>query len=147
MVVAALALAASGCAASGSGIGAPESPCFRSLPAARLAVHDEGRFSGVRFLSVAQLSSALRTSKTAPAGQLPPALAQRGAEICAVAYRGSYGHSSVKAGWPAGALRARLAVVVVRQRDSAVLVTILLERSPIGFSRTFPAIGRTPALR
>ncbi|HTW99934.1 MAG TPA: hypothetical protein VMD59_14220 [Acidimicrobiales bacterium] len=143
----ALALGASACAARVSGIGAPESPCFRSLPAASLAVHRHGRFAGVRFLSVAELASALRSSRTAPATRLPPALAHRADQICAVAYRGAYEPSSVKAAWPSTVPGARLAVVIVRQRDSVVLVTILLTRPPIGFSRTFPAIGRTPALR
>jgi hypothetical protein len=110
-------------------------------------VGHHGRFSGVRFLSVAQLASALRTSKTAPVGELPPSLAHRGVEVCVVAYRGAYRSSSVKAAWPPGTPVARLAVVVVRQRDSTVLVTILLERAPIGFSRTFPSLGRTPSLR
>jgi hypothetical protein len=142
-----LALLGASCATRSSGIGAPESPCFRSLAAASAAVHATGRFAGVRYLTSHQLAVALRNGSKAPPAMLPPELVRDRDRVCVVAYRGEYGPSHVSVPWPPTVASARLAVVVVRQRNSAVVVTILLEKEPVGFARVFPAIGGTPVLR
>ncbi len=143
----ALALATASCTATSAGVGSPESPCFLALPAAKSAVHGRGHFSGVRYLTGDQLATALRSG---PAGRraVPAVLdAQRASGICAVAYRGRYRRGGVVQSWPTGGRRvSRIAVVVVRQKDGTVLVTMLFEREPIGFVRVFPSLGKTPSL-
>ncbi len=142
-----LALSAAGCATRASGLGAPESPCFRSLPAASVAVQHRGRFAGVKYLTNRQLVTVLRTGGKAPASFLPPALEHSRDHVCVVAYRGLYGPAQVAHPWPPTVASASLALVVVDQDKSDVLDTVLLQKLPIGFARVFPALGRTPALR
>lgn len=152
--LAALALAGllSACAPHIDAIGPPESPCFRSLAAASRAVQGHGKFSGVRFLTVAALTKDLRTSKTDKVS-VPPELTSYRAraaqsKVCVVAYRDRYLRSRLESSvWPRRARRGRLVVVVVRERDQQILVSFLLDRAPIGFARVFPALGGTPALR
>lgn len=143
----------SSCTPASNAIGAPESPsCLRSIPAARLAVHGVGRFAGVRYLSARQLTADLRASEDLrheprPRPGIPVALTSQRTSICLVAWRGRFESGKVLAGWPPDRPPGRLALVVVRQHDAKVLVTIILEHAPIGLARVFPHLLETPVLR
>lgn len=142
-----LGVAVTSCTTAPTGLGPPESPCFRSLPAASLAVHHRGLFSGVRYLTGHELVEDLRSKTAAPAYWIPNVLMRERDKICAVAYRGTFAPALVSLPWPPTVTSVKLALVVVKQRDSTVLVTILLEKAPLGLTNVFPSLGRTPVLR
>jgi hypothetical protein len=141
LVAASLGFAA--CTSARNALGPQASPCFRVLAVARAAVNDEGRFAGVRYLSPKDLMAALRAMKTGPHGRfaIPAELRRERSAVCAVAYRGSYSTGGVAFGWPPNRHADPLAVVVVRVRDVRVLVTFVLRKPPLRFTRFLPPLS------
>ena len=111
------AAALAGCAAPRQTLGTPSSACFRSLPTAKAAVHQQGRLVGVRRISRAHLLRAF------PQAALPP-----GKEFCVVGFSDDFHQDQVDK--PAGAPAAKNAVVVVDLRGTSVIQTWLADRVP-----------------
>jgi hypothetical protein len=140
-LVASLGIAA--CTSPRNALGPNESPCFRVLAVARAAVNDTGHFAGVRYLSSRDLTAALRDMKTSPRLRftIPAALQRQRSAVCAVAYRGSFSTNGVALGWPPDRHDDPLAIVVVRVRDVRVLVTFVLSKPPLRFTRFLPPLA------
>ena len=118
-VVCVLGLAVLGaCAAPRQTLGTSSSPCFRSLPTAKAAVHDSGRLVGVRRVSRTTLLRAF------PNAQLPA-----GKDFCVVGFSDDYRNDKVD--HPAGAPIGKYAVVLVTMRGTTALQTFLTDRIPI----------------
>ncbi len=116
---------AAGCASPRNALGTRASSCFKSIPVARRAVHDAGRFGGVRYIGSRALARFLERS-LAPAGGVPRWAVQAGAGLCVVSFSGRFSAASVERGVPSGARGDRLALVVVRTSDQHLIATILL---------------------
>ncbi|HXZ82519.1 MAG TPA: hypothetical protein VED84_02070 [Acidimicrobiales bacterium] len=141
LVVGSLGLAA--CTSPRNGLGPNASPCFRVLAVARAAVNDSGRFAGVRYLSSRDLTAALRAMKVGKKGRfaLPTALSHGHSAVCVVEYQGNYSTNGVALGWPPNRHSDPLAVVVVRVRDFHLLVTFVLKKPPLRFTRFLPPLA------
>ncbi|MBV8560647.1 MAG: hypothetical protein JO050_07730 [Acidimicrobiia bacterium] len=109
--------AGAACAAPRQTLGTRSSACFRSLPTANAAVHQEGRLVGVRRISRAHLLRVL------PQAALPP-----GKEFCAVAFSDDFHQGQVDKA--AGAPQGKDAIVVVDLRGTSVIQTFLVDRMP-----------------
>ena len=133
-------LLASGCTSPRNTLGTRESSCFKALPVARAAVHDRGRFAGVRYLTGDVLARALGALHPPERG-VPHRTDSRHVGICVVAYAGHFDAAAVRDGRPAGARSGNLALVVVRARDERLLVTIVIEKAPVRLTRLYPDIG------
>jgi hypothetical protein len=129
-----------GCTTARNALGPSESPCFRAIPIARAAVNDKGRFAGVRYLDAPALSAAIKKAKLLTHGRvtLPDALTDVIGPVCAIAYRGFYDPSRVASGWSPRGRPGMLAIVVVRLQKLAVVVTVVLRRSPLRLAKIFP---------
>jgi hypothetical protein len=140
LVVAALGLAA--CTAPRNGLVPSGGSCFRVLAVAHAAVNDTGRFDGVRYLSPHDLVTALSEMRATPYRRfaIPGVVRRERSAVCVVAYRGSFSTDGVALGWPPGRRHRPLAIVVVRIRDLRVLVTFVLDKPPLGFSRFLPPL-------
>jgi hypothetical protein len=116
-VCVAAAVVVGACAAPRQTLGTRNSPCFRSLPTARSAVHDNGRLVGVHRVGRTRLLQAF------PRAALPP-----DREFCAVAFSDDY--SSDKVDHPAGSPIGKYAVVLVTMRGTTPLQTFLVDTVP-----------------
>jgi hypothetical protein len=124
-----------GCTASRNGLGTHDSVCFRVYPEARAAVHDRGKFAGERYLPPRALILQM------PRANVPDALVDASrVATCLVAFTGHFTASTVELGWAPRGGAGRIAIVVVRQRDSKLLATVVLERIPpkLVFAHVFP---------
>ena len=140
VAVAGTALLVSGCTVSGcttarNVLGPKVSPCYRAVAVARLALHRHGRFDGVRALPGTSVELVLadyhpRTSRRVAVG---PRTA-----ICLVAYRGRFSAAGLQAVLRPGPAEARVAVVVVRQKDLEVVGILLVNRAPRRLARVLP---------
>jgi hypothetical protein len=123
----------SGCTSPRNALGTPIGRCFKVLPAARLAVDGRGRFTGVRYVTVADFAKVLHQRHpllidTKLAGS------KLATAVCVVAYVGDYSAGQVKDGVPAGAT-GHFALVVVRSNDAKVIATVVLKRAPLRLSK------------
>jgi len=126
-----------GCTASRNGLGTHDSICFRVLPKALAAVHDKGRFAGVRYLPPRTLILDM------PGVTVPDSLSDVSrVATCLVAFTGRYTASNVERGLAPSGGPGRIAIVVVRQKDSLLLATVVLERIPrrLVFAHVFPSL-------
>ena len=105
------------CAAPRNTLGTAASPCFRALPTARAAVHNHGRFLGVRRIGRRGFTKAFHTDP-------PP-----GREFCAVGFSGPYRPGEVDRA-PAGAA-GHYAVITVTMRGTTVLRSFVVDRLPL----------------
>jgi hypothetical protein len=125
-----------GCTASRNALSTHDSVCFRVYPEALAAVHDHGRFAGERYLPPHALTSGIH--KVA----IPVSLkAAARVATCLVAFTGHYTASSVEQCWaPNGP--GPVAIVVIRQRDSLLVATVVLTQMPrrLGFAHVFPRL-------
>ena len=125
-LVAACLIGAAGlaaCAAPRQTLGTRSSPCFRSLPTARVAVHDNGRLVGVR-----------RVSRTTLLHAFPGAALPAGQDFCVVGFSDDYRNNKVDhaAGSPTG----KYAVVIVNMRGTTALHTFLVDHIPLRLRHT-----------
>jgi hypothetical protein len=104
------------CAAPRNTLGTSASPCFRALPTARTAVHQQGRFVGVRRVTGRRLRELFHTT--------PPA----GREFCVVGFSGPFRPDQVD--HAVGTSSGKYAVVVVTLRGTSALQTFLVDRLP-----------------
>jgi hypothetical protein len=145
VLVSAVALA--GCTSPRDTLGTADSRCYKALPAASQAVHEHGRFAGVRYVSTSDLLRALRRHHAV--GELATGLAggRAGGTLpahtaaCVVAYVGNFSAVAVERDLPTRASSGRLALVVVRADDTRVLATIVLRRPPLRFIHAAVLIG------
>lgn len=133
-IVSVSALALGGCTAPRDALGTPTSRCFKVLPEARTAMHGKGRFTGVRYVTMASLARAIE--RYAPrAVDVPIGAARSAAAVCVVAYSGSFESAKLARGWPSDASSGSLALVVIRANNARVLATVVLARAPIRLTR------------
>ena len=123
-----------GCTSPRNVLGSSASPCYRAVAVARLALHRQGRFSGVRMVAGRSMAPVLAGYEATASG---PVLRARTA-LCLVAYRGTYVAAGLEALLRPGPARGHLAVVVVGQRDGRVVATLLLDHPPPPLARIFP---------
>jgi hypothetical protein len=126
-----------GCTASRNGLGTHDSVCFRVYPEAFAAVHHHGKFAGERYLPPRALILQM------PRVKVPEALVEASrVATCLVAFTGRFTASMVERGWAPRGRAGRIAIVVVRQRDSMLLATVVLERIPpkLVFAHVFPRL-------
>jgi hypothetical protein len=109
--------AVAGCAAPRQTLGTRSNACFRSLPTAKAAVHEQGRLLGVRRITRAHLLQ-----------DLPQATLPAGKEFCVVGFSDDFHRDKVDNA--AGAAAAKDAVVIVTLRGTAVVQTWLVDRLP-----------------
>jgi hypothetical protein len=124
-----------GCTASRNGLGTHDSVCFRVYPQAVAAVRHQGRFAGIRYLPPRTLILDM------PGVAVPDELTDAArVATCLVAFKGHFNVSSVEQGWAPEQPVGRIAIVVVRQRDSALVATVVLSRLPprLVFAHVFP---------
>ena len=112
-----------GCAAPRQTLGTRNSACFRSLPTANAAVHQNGRLVGVR-----------RVSRDTLLKDFPNAQLSAGKEFCIVGFSDDYRNDKVD--HPAGAATGKYAVVIVNMRGTTVLHTFLVEHIPFRLRHT-----------
>ncbi|MGD0380425.1 MAG: hypothetical protein ABSC30_10625 [Acidimicrobiales bacterium] len=119
-----------GCTAARDTLGTNSSPCFRALALAEDAVHDRGKFAGVRLVSDSTLDKGSHFENVLKQRSSTPLH-----NLCLVAYRGSYRPSQVKR--PAGKEPAsgvgHFAIVVVSTPQNDLLATFVLEKEPVRF--------------
>ena len=119
-----------GCTAVRNDLGTANSPCYVALPAARQAVHSQGRLVGVHLVSVSSLARApglYRVAHVSPNGR--PV-----GKVCLVAFSGHYTAAAVEE--PRGRASGHLAVVVLRYQGNNLLGTVLFQRSPQAFGHS-----------
>ena len=127
----------SGCTSSRNGLGTHDSACFRVLPEALAAVHDHGHLAGERYLPPRELIVSLHNVV------VPDALKDASkVATCLVAFRGHFTVSNVEKPWAPSGNTGRIAIVVVRQRDSMLIATVVLGRIPprLVFAHVFPRL-------
>ena len=105
------------CAAPRQTLGTSSSACFRSLPTARAAVHQQGRLVGVR-----------RITRTHLLRGFPQAALPAGKDFCVVVFSDDF-HSD-KVDKAAGAQGGKNAVVIVNMRGTSLIQTWLADRVP-----------------
>jgi hypothetical protein len=131
-----------GCTSVHNTLGGHDSPCFRVLPAASRAVGGKGKYQGVRFAAADTLLAGIRREHPTTGTVVPPPAGMQVAEhsaVCLVEYRGAYQLADLAQGWsPEGATSGSYAVVIVKQSNNEVLVTVLLRHNPLRFARQFP---------
>ena len=135
--VLALLATVSGCTSSRNGLGTHDSACFRVLPEALTAVHDHGHLAGERYLPPRELIVSLHNVV------VPDALKDVSkVATCLVAFRGHFTVSNVEKPWAPSGNTGRIAIVVVRQRDSMLIATVVLGRIPprLVFAHVFPRL-------
>jgi len=132
-----LAGSLAGCTASRNGLGTHDSVCFRVIPKAVAAVEGHGHFAGVRYLPPRTLFLDM------PGVSEPDSLSDVArVATCLVAFKGHFTVATVKRGWAPQGGAGRIAIVIVRQRDSALLATVILVRVParLVFAHVFPKL-------
>jgi len=115
--VAVLLVALGACAAPRQTLGTRNNACFRSLPTAKTAVHDNGRLVGVRRVRRETLL------KDFPTAQLP-----QDKEFCVVGFYDDFRNNTVD--HPAGAPIGKYAVVLVNMRGTTAFQTFLVDKPP-----------------
>ena len=75
----------SGCTAARDTLGTNSSPCFHALALAADAVHDRGKFAGVRLVSDSALASSIMSNRCVKQRSTTPLH-----NVCLVAYRGDF---------------------------------------------------------
>ncbi|MGA2528738.1 MAG: hypothetical protein ABSG36_06185 [Acidimicrobiales bacterium] len=126
-----------GCTASRNALGTHDSACFRVLPEALSAIHHHGHFEGERYLPPRALILDLHRAAVPKALQVPPKVA-----TCLVAFTGHFSATTVKLGWSPTGKPGRIAIVIVRQRNLALIATVVLVRIPpkLIFGHVFPRL-------
>jgi hypothetical protein len=136
-VIVALAGLLGGCASARNELVSHDSVCFRVYPEALAAVHHHGRFAGARYLP----PRALIVEKHRVG--VPDALSDAArVATCLVAFTGHFTASSVESGWAPSGTPGQIAIVVIQQRNSALVATVVLSRMPrpLVFARLFPSL-------
>jgi hypothetical protein len=127
----------SGCTSARDTLGTNSSPCFHALALAADAVHDRGKFAGVRLVSASGLGKLRDVEPVVKARSTT-----RLHSVCLVAYRGDFRLSQVRR--PAGKMPSsgvgHFAVVVVSTPQNELLATFVLEKEPVRFRHL--ALGR-----
>lgn len=126
-----------GCTSPRDVLGTTASPCYGALAVARVAVHQEGRFSGVRRVAGRTLLGLLEAVH-APARDRR--LVGPRTDLCLVAYRGHFAAARLERPFRSARPVGPLAVVVVRQASTTVVGTLVLERAPLRLTRVFPLL-------
>lgn len=128
LVAAAIAVAviigAGACAGGRNTLGTSASPCFRALPLAQTAVHEQGHLVGVRRVSTTTLRGRLKSN--------PKVQALPNQELCVFAFHGSYAPGRV-----AGATNTasgHYAIVAVTSRHPMVVATAVVDKLPTRFT-------------
>lgn len=120
----ALVIGSVACAGARNTLGTSASPCFRALPLAQAAAHDQGRLVGVRRVNTSALKGRLKDD--------PKVQAVPNQELCVFAFRGSYppgqvdGASNTKPG--------HYAVIVVTSKHPGVVVAFVTDKLPTRFA-------------
>lgn len=136
-VIVVIAGVVGGCTASRNGLGTHDSACFRVYPQAFAAVHRHGRFAGERYLPphalIVQIHNVVVPDSLVDASRVA---------TCLVAFTGHFSASSVEKGWAPSGRPGRIAIVVIRQRNSVVLATVVLRHIPksLVFAHVFPGL-------
>ena len=122
MLAAALAGGVAGCGVAQPGItNGAVSGCFKSLPAARAAVHDpHAHLIGVHRLAADQVPSRLNTQPALPG--------EADTTVCAVAFKGPFGAGQVTGARPGAA--GTYAVVLVSEKKLVVLASYVGDHLP-----------------
>ncbi|HEU5004045.1 MAG TPA: lipoprotein [Actinomycetota bacterium] len=121
LVVAVAALALAGCAGQRNSLGTGSSACFRALPAARAAVHQQGRYLGVRQVKASAVAK--RHAEFAAFGS---------ETLCIVAFQGSFEPGSVNGANPAKG--GAYAVVAVDAKTAKAVAAFVVDRLPLRFT-------------
>jgi len=122
-----------GCTSARNALGTNSSPCYLALPVAADAVHDRGKFAGVRLVTAAELAKKARVFDA-----LAPRAGGKLHDVCAVEYEGSFTLSQVER--PLGKAPAsgtgRYAIVVVTRGTNVLLATVVRNQQPEPFRHT-----------
>jgi hypothetical protein len=127
----------SSCTSVHNTLGTRDSPCFRVLPTAIHAVGGKGRYKGVRFAPANTLVLDIhRQRQDQPGMPVPPDLiAAEKVPTCLVEYQGNFTMGDLVAAWsPSGSTMGTYAIVVIRQRDSSLVASVLLRHEPLRFT-------------
>ncbi|MDA8291277.1 MAG: hypothetical protein M0Z33_06300 [Actinomycetota bacterium] len=143
--VAGLALVAAGlgvaaCTSPRNALGTSTARCYEALPVGRGALRGQGRFTGVRYVTIGSLARSLQEMRPRVV-DLPTRVLHDRASVCVVAYSGHFTTARVERGWPVDAPSGRYALVVVRVPEDRLVATLVLDKVPLRFSRLF-AVGR-----
>jgi hypothetical protein len=120
----------SGCTAARDTLGTNSSPCFHALALAADAVHDRGKFAGVRLVSDTTLAKLHRVEAI-----IKQRSSTRLHNVCLVEYRGDFRPTQVHrfAGKPPPSGVGHYAIVVVSTPQNVLLATFVLEKEPVRF--------------
>ena len=126
-----------GCTAARDTLGTNSSPCFHALALGADAVHDRGKFAGVRLVSDTTLAKIHRVEAIVKQRSSTPLH-----NVCLVEYRGDYRPSQVRrfAGKAPSSGVGHYAIVVVSTPQNVLLATFVLEKEPVRFHHL--ALGR-----
>jgi len=123
-VAAVVTIGAVACGGARNTLGTSASPCFRALPLAQTAVHDQGRLVGVRRVNASTLKARLKNNAKLQA--LP------NQELCVFAFRGNYapgkvdGASNTKPG--------HYAIIAVTSKHPLVVAVAVVDTLPTRFA-------------
>jgi hypothetical protein len=123
-----------GCTSVRNGLGPRESVCFRVLPAAHAAVHDQGSYGGLRYLSAASFATLLAKQAGKHLAPPPGVGALKKSGVCLVEYHGTFTAASVEKGFSRVTSPGSYAIVVIKQSSGEVIVTVVLHKPPLAFS-------------
>lgn len=124
LVLAAAVLGLGGCGARGNSLGTTSSACFHAIPPAETSVGHHGKLIGVRLVK--------------PSGamlqRVPQLRVAADVKVCLVVFEGSFTPTSVA--FPLDQSTGSYVIVVCPPDGSRVLVSIVLDRLPLGFSHS-----------
>ncbi len=123
-VVLAAVAGISGCAGGRISLGTAAGSCFRALPPAQAAVHDEGRLVGVRRVSAATLRARLPHDVTL--ASLPDQ------ELCVFAFNGTYDRGAVTGAHNTNV--GHYAIIAVSTNRPAVVGAFVVDQLPTRFT-------------
>lgn len=136
-------VALGGCASAHNSLGTGSSTCFQALPSATQAVHNKGRFLGVRRVRLSQLRRPPTTATTQPSTsqpsttepsttQPPTTLSPKEAKrsVCVVAFQGKFAPGDVAQAPPRS---GNYAVVVIGEHGGEPLRAFVTDTLPLRF--------------
>ena len=122
------ATALSGCVTARNALGTSSSPCFKAVPVASDAVHDDGTLAGIRLFSGSQIDRYLHLRQVLEQSAGGPVT-----QVCVASFHGQYSSSDVSKpfGRAATGGTGKVAVVFVAYPTNKLLGTIVLSREPL----------------
>jgi hypothetical protein len=126
-------VALGGCASAHNSLGTGSSTCFQALPSATGAVHNKGRFIGVRRVALSQLRRPPPAAPGQPSTSQPPTTLSPNDQkraVCVVAFQGKFAPGDVAQAAPRS---GNYAIVVIGEHGGQPLRAFVTDKLPLRF--------------